>query len=66
MLPGLLESMRIPLTSIAQPAELMGIAAAREIINRIQNPDYKARHTPIPGTLATRASTAFSPKIIVP
>ena len=65
LLPGLLESMRIALTSISQPAEIMGIAAAREIINRIQNPDYAARHTPIPGTLSPRSSTAFSPKILV-
>lgn len=53
-----LDNVRIPLTSIRQPIELIGKTAGEVLIDHILNPELEPSHIRIPGELMIRASTA--------
>jgi len=61
MVPWGLDNVRIPLTSIHQPIEAIGIAAGNELIARIKNSELEPEHIRLKGELMIRSSTS-SPK----
>jgi len=58
MIPWGLDNIRIPLTSLRQPIEAIGIAAGNELIARINSPKKTPGHIRIKGELIIRSSTA--------
>lgn len=58
MVPWGLDNVRIPLTSIRQPVEAIGLAAGNELIARIRNPEHPPEHIRLKGELMVRNSTA--------
>ena len=58
MVPWGLDNVKLPLTSIRQPIESIGIAAGNELIERINYPDRAPEHIRLKGELMVRNSTA--------
>lgn len=53
--------LRVPLTSVRQPAQGIGAAAMRAMLDRLAVPDLPARDILLPTSLVVRRSTARSP-----
>jgi len=62
MVPWGLDNVRIPLTSIRQPIDAIGIATGNELVSRIRNPERTPEHIRLKGELMVRRSTT-NPKI---
>ena len=58
MVPWGLDNVRIPLTSIRQPIEVIGVAAGNELIARIRDLERPPEHIRLKGELMVRNSTA--------
>ena len=58
MIPWGLDNIRIPLTSIRQPIEAIGLAAGNELISRINDLDHEPEQIRLKGELIIRNSTA--------
>ena len=58
MIPWGLDNIRIPLTSIRQPIEAIGVAAGNELISRINDPEHEPEQIRLKGELIIRSSTS--------
>ncbi len=58
MVPWGLDNVRIPLTSIRQPIEAIGLAAGNELIARINDSNIEPEHIRLKGELMVRSSTS--------
>ena len=57
MIPWGLDNVRVPLTSVHQPIESIGVIAANELIARMNEPSREPEHIRLKGELMIRSST---------